>query len=164
MKLELQYFVWRRCKCINQRMHSVIVNRFFRGFAFKIAAWKLRFKRLHQAAMYIVHLKRVLPITRRPYSKQLSLSFLQDSVIFGTFRCAGKSAKSACYLLHVSPCLSVRIEQFVSQGTDFHKNRYSSFFQISVEKIQVSLKSDKNKRYITRRPMNTYDNIPLNSF
>jgi len=55
--------------------------------------------------MYTVHLKRVLPITRRPYSKQLPLYFLQDNVISGVFRCGGKSAKSACHLLHV--CLSV---------------------------------------------------------
>jgi len=41
MKSELQYFVWRRCTCISQRIHSVIVARFFRGFVFKIAAWKL---------------------------------------------------------------------------------------------------------------------------
>jgi len=37
-----------------------------------------------------------------------------------------------------------------------------SIFRISVEKIQVSLKSEKNNRYFTRRPMYIYDNVALN--
>jgi len=32
-----------------------------------------------------------------------------------------------------------------------------------VEKIQVSLKSDRNNGYFTSRPMYIYDNISLNS-
>jgi hypothetical protein len=38
-----------------------------------------------------------------------------------------------------------------------------SIFRKSVEKIQVSLKSDKNNGYFTWRPMYIYDYISLNS-
>jgi hypothetical protein len=46
---------------------------------------------------------------------------------------------------------------------DFDKIWYLSFRK-SVEKIQVSLKSDKNNGYITWKRFNNYDNISLNSF
>jgi len=39
----------------------------------------------------------------------------------------------------------------------------SVFFRVSMEKIQVSLKSEKNNRYFTLIAMYTYDNISLNS-
>jgi len=38
-----------------------------------------------------------------------------------------------------------------------------SIFRKSVPKIQVSLKSDKNNRYFTWRPIYIYDHISLNS-
>ena len=40
--------------------------------------------------------------------------------------------------------LSARMEQFVSHWTDFYEIVYLKIFQKSVEKIQVSLKSDNN--------------------
>jgi len=43
----------------------------------------------------------------------------------------------------VMSCLSVRMEQLGSHSTDFHEIVFPSFFK-SVEKIQVSLKSDRN--------------------
>ena len=39
-----------------------------------------------------------------------------------------------------------------------------TFFKKSVEKIQVSLKSDKNNEYFARRRFHIYVNISLNSF
>jgi hypothetical protein len=42
-----------------------------------------------------------------------------------------------------SSCLSVRMEQLGSHRTDFYETRYLSVFRNSVEKIQVSLKSNK---------------------
>jgi len=50
---------------------------------------------------------------------------------------------------HVSFNLSLRMEQLGSQWTDFHKILYLIICRISVDKIQVSLKSDKNNRYFT---------------
>jgi hypothetical protein len=62
-----------------------------------------------------------------------------------------KIAKSDYYLLHV--CLSVRpsvrMEKIGSHWTDFHDICYVSFFGKSVEKIQGSLKSDKNNGHFT---------------
>ena len=55
--------------------------------------------------------------------------------------------------------LSVRMGQLSSHGTDFHKiwylNIFFFFFSFlkSLRKIQVTLKSDKNNRYCTRRPI-----------
>ena len=47
-----------------------------------------------------------------------------------------------------SICPSVRMEQLGFHWTDFHEIWYTRiFFQKSVEKIQVSLKSDKNMRW-----------------
>jgi len=39
-----------------------------------------------------------------------------------------------------------------------------NIFRIIVEKIQVSLKSDKNKGYFTWRPIYIFDHILLSSF
>ena len=44
---------------------------------------------------------------------------------------------------------------------DFHKTRYMNIFRKSVEKIQVSLKSDRNNGYFVWRPMYIYDSISL---
>jgi hypothetical protein len=43
---------------------------------------------------------------------------------------------------------AIHMEQLGSHWTDFHESWYSSIFQKSVEKIQVSLKSDKNNGYM----------------
>ena len=60
-----------------------------------------------------------------------------------------KIAKSNYKLHHA--CLSVYpsagMEQLGSQWTESHKISYLSIFRKSVEKIQVSLKSDKNNRH-----------------
>jgi len=61
-----------------------------------------------------------------------------------------KIAKSDYWIRHVWPsvCLSVcppaRREQLGSHWADFYEKLYSNIFRISVEKIQVSLKSGKN--------------------
>jgi hypothetical protein len=65
-------------------------------------------------------------------------------------RCFRKIAKSDYELRRVclSVCLSVRpsirVEQLGSHWTDFHEIWYLSVFRKSVEKIQVSLKYDRN--------------------
>jgi hypothetical protein len=48
-----------------------------------------------------------------------------------------------------SVCLSIRMEQVGSYWTNFNDNLYLSLFRQCVVKIQVSLKSDKNKWYFT---------------
>ena len=63
----------------------------------------------------------------------------------------------------MSVCLPVRTKQLSSQWTDFHGIGYLGIFRKSVEKIQVSLKFDKNNEYFNCTPMYIYDNISLNS-
>jgi hypothetical protein len=50
------------------------------------------------------------------------------------------------------------MEQLGSYWTDYREILYLSMFRKFVEKTQVSLKSNKNNRYNTRRPMYLYDN------
>jgi hypothetical protein len=47
---------------------------------------------------------------------------------------------------------------------DFHDILYLKIFQKLAQKIQVSLKTDKNGTYFTQWNMYIYDNISLNSF
>ena len=58
-------------------------------------------------------------------------------------------------------CLSVRlsvpVEHLGYHWTDFNETWYLSIFRKSVEKIQVSLKSDKNSGYFIYRPEYIYD-------
>jgi hypothetical protein len=49
------------------------------------------------------------------------------------------------------------MEQLRFHWTDFHEILYLSIFRKSVEKIQVSLHSDKNKGYFTQRRVHIYD-------
>ena len=74
--------------------------------------------------------------------------FLQTSSFLGAFAKLRKTTIS--FVLSV--CLSVRMEQLVSQWTVFHEIWYLSFLsRKSVEKMQVFLKSDKNNEYFTWR-------------
>jgi hypothetical protein len=50
---------------------------------------------------------------------------------------------------HPSVCRSVHMEELGYYGTELDEILYLSIFRRSVEKIQVSLKSDKNNGYFT---------------
>ena len=50
-------------------------------------------------------------------------------------------------------------KQLGSQWTDFHEILYLSIFRKSVEKIQVTLKSDKNKGYSAIKLKHMFDHI-----
>ena len=72
--------------------------------------------------------------------------------------------------LFVSFVMSVCLSVFRPHGTtQLPTNRFTSnlifqcFFRKSVEKIQVSLKSDNNNGYFTFKRFHIYDNISLNS-
>jgi hypothetical protein len=54
------------------------------------------------------------------------------------------------------------MEHLDSHWMDFHEIWYLSIFLKSVEKTQVSLKSDKNNEYFTWRPTYIYGDISLN--
>jgi hypothetical protein len=53
------------------------------------------------------------------------------------------------------------MEQLNSHWANFNEDWYVSFFKKSVEKIQVSLKSDKNNWYFTWRRFHIYGSIML---
>ena len=62
----------------------------------------------------------------------------------------GASAK----LLKATISFNMSVRQHgTTHWTDFHEILYLMTFRKSVEKIQVSLKSKKNKGYFTRRPI-----------
>jgi hypothetical protein len=67
----------------------------------------------------------------------------------------------------ISFVMSVR-SYLCSEDLGFHSMGlieigYFSAFRKSIEKIQISLKSDKIDGYFTCKPMYIYDNISLNS-
>jgi hypothetical protein len=70
---------------------------------------------------------------------------VQFQTFLGTFAKLQKATGSFI----MSVCPSIHMEQFGFHWTDFDKIWYLRFFQKSVKKIQVSLKSDKNNRYFT---------------
>ena len=62
-----------------------------------------------------------------------------------------RSQNYEIYLLALScpsVCPSVRVEQLCSEWADYHEIWHASIFWKSVEKIQVSLKSDKNDVFL----------------
>jgi hypothetical protein len=59
--------------------------------------------------------------------------------------------------------LSIRIKQLASHWMVFRENLYLIIFLTSVEKIQISLKSNNNDGYCTCRAVHIYRNILLNS-
>ena len=63
----------------------------------------------------------------------------------------------------LSVCLSVRIETLGSQCRNFHEIWYLNIFRKSVEKIQISLKSDKQNGYFAWITLCIYHHIPLTS-
>jgi hypothetical protein len=80
---------------------------------------------------------------------EINLPSLKDKilpVIKRGFRTVRKIAKHDHELRHLwlSVCPSFRMEQLASYWTDCHEILYLSIFRKYIDKIQVSLKSDKN--------------------
>jgi hypothetical protein len=82
--------------------------------------------------------------------------------ILGAIAKLRKATMGFVMSLNPSIRLSVRTVKLGSHWTDLHEIWYLGIFRKSVEKIQVSLKSDNNNGYFTWRPRYTY-NILLNS-
>ena len=81
------------------------------------------------------------------------------------FRSVCKIVESDCWVRHgrLSIRPAVCMLQIGSHWNDFHEIWYFSIFRNYVQKIQVSLKYDKNKEYFTWRPIYDYDYISLSS-
>ena len=71
------------------------------------------------------------------------------------FRRVHKVAKSDYYLLHAFPPVRLSVYKPSATGWIFIKYDIMSFFWQSVEKIQVSLKSDKNNGYFPFKMMDS---------
>ena len=69
--------------------------------------------------------------------------------ILGAFAKSRKAITSFVMSVPLSVRLSLRTEQLDSHWTDFHEIQYLMIFRKCVEKIQVSLKSEKNVGYFT---------------
>ena len=85
-------------------------------------------------------------------------------IIFRFRACWQNCEKRLLASWSLSVHLSIRMEQLDSHWTDFNGILYLSIFRKSLDKIPVSLKSDKHNGYFTWRPMYIYDNILINSF
>jgi len=70
-------------------------------------------------------------------------------IILSVLGALAKLRKATISFYHVSARPSVRMEQLGSHWTDFREILHLSFFRKSVDKIQVSLKSDKKKGHFT---------------
>ena len=72
-----------------------------------------------------------------------------------------KFAKSDCQLCHGCPS---GCDTSAPTGTDFHEIWYRKIFKKSIDKVQVSIKSDKNTGYFTWWPKYIFYHIsPISS-
>jgi len=84
-------------------------------------------------------------------------------ILKGSFN---KISKNGYCLRHVSQSVSACLSTWSNSSPilrNFKEIRYLSIFRKSVEKIQVSLQSDKNNGYFIWRPVYINDNILLSS-
>jgi len=93
----------------------------------------------------------------KPGPKGKKWQLTQQPPLLGTFAKLRKTIISFV----MSVCPSVRMELLGSHCADFCEIWYLRFFWKSVEKIQVSLKSDTNKGHLIWRPIHIFDHISL---
>ena len=98
--------------------------------------------RLQSADGSIAVLKEQTTTAEWKYCSFLKLRFGDDLSVCALFKHIRKVGKNYYSRRHV--CLSNRMEQLASHWADFHEILYFRIFRNSVEKILVSLKSDKN--------------------
>jgi hypothetical protein len=96
----------------------------------------------------------------KPY-KIRTCTLWAERIILGAF---ARLRKVTVYLV-ISVCLSVWLSTWntsASTGRIFYEILCLGIFRKSVEKIQVSLKSDNNSKYFAWRHTYIYDNISMN--
>ena len=100
---------------------------------------------------------RVFLISQQIYT-EISFSWVVLAMyltILGAFTNLRKATVSVV----ISALPPVRMEQLGCHWTDFHEIWYLSTIRKMVEKIQVSLKSEKNNGYFTWRQIYVFDHI-----
>ena len=92
---------------------------------------------------YLWQAEMFLSLTSLGYAKVVIFQFL------GAFAKLRKTTFG--FVMSVCPSArpSIRMDQLGPNWMDFHEILYLNIFRKTVEKIQVPLKSDKNKRYFT---------------
>ena len=84
--------------------------------------------------------REIIAVCSEIHTKYINVRYGKNVEFLGAFAKFRKSTMSSV----VPACPSVRMEQLGSNWTCFHEISYLSIFGKSVEKIQVSLKSDQN--------------------
>ena len=108
--------------------------------------------------LWVLWIKMLKPDTNIPYKYNYG-----EVLVLLYLLCAfPRLRKRTINLVMLSVRPSVHMEQLHSYWTCFHID-IGWFFQKSVERIQVSLKHDKNKGYFTWRPSYIYKHISLSS-
>ena len=103
--------------------------------------------------------REIIPVYSVNYTERIQKLCGHNAEFLGTFEKLRKTTIS--FVMSVHPLVSMK--QLGSHWSDFHEISYLRIFQKSVQKIRVSLKSDKTNGYLRWRPVYIYDNISLNS-
>jgi hypothetical protein len=141
MKIVLMGFLNKYIQPILRPFHMLLIN----------AALKQKSVRLHMAFFgCIICLKKIVMACKSLHS---------FSVLGGLQNREERLLVSSC--LSVYP--SVLVEQLCSHSTNCHEILYFNIFRKSAEKIKVSLKSENNSGYSTRRPIHIFHHISLSS-
>jgi len=74
---------------------------------------------------------------------------LAENEICSIFRHVRKISKINCHLISPFSHPSIRMKPFGYHWKNFHSIRYWNIIRKSVQKIHISLKSDKKNRYFT---------------
>jgi len=125
-----------------------------------LTAWPRRWSHYNPSVFQqpLAHVRRQI---RRPFS----LGLLRDVIGVDRehqlehTRTLYTKVEVLTFVRHV--CLSVRLsvgmEQLVSHWSDFNEIQYLRIFRNPIERMQISLKPDKNNGYLTWRPTYIYD-------
>jgi hypothetical protein len=124
-----------------------------------------------QTFMYAAGFKPATPSNERPqtYTLDRAAAWISNT-IFQAFMFSGAVAEllKATLSFFISVCLnfgqSARTDKLGSHIKNFYENCYLNIFPKSVKNIKISLKSDKNNRYFTWRPIYIFYHISHSSF
>ena len=124
------------------------------GFSLKLAQCLFLFVYSNERSVCIIEIARLNSLTTVSFSRRI-LKHPVSALVSGAFVKLRKATIS--FVMSLSVLVSSRIEQIGSHWIDFHWLWYLSIFAKSVEKIQDSLRSNKNNKSFTWRPINIFD-------
>jgi hypothetical protein len=158
LKMTLQQYIWWFCNShkASNRCAECIWHTIPYETTWCIAFWELFWKkkpnmvsrciRHRRRARSLAFAKEAILLGRLPQLLLFPRSVQMTKSLVAIFRRVRKISKSFVMSVSLSVCMKLG-----SHCTDFDETWYISFFRKSVQKIQVSSKSDKNGRYFTWR-------------